>query len=193
MANLHAIHSVGSSIVTYLRNAYPEPLRTEHACDFRLISSSELAGNEEFGTMLSLFLYRITINEHLRNRQRTGSFTDTIPPLSVDLHYLVSVWATSPLSEHVILAWTMNRLHQHPILDASSLSPDGGWQPGDFIHIIPAELTNEDIMRIWDALDPAYRLSVSYIARAVRIDPDDTTSLMPVVATQFGWGEYESP
>lgn len=192
MANLHAIHSVGSSIVRYLRNVYPEPLRTDHACDFRLISSGELAGNEEFGTMLSFFLYRITINEHLRNRQRIGSFADHIPPLSLDLHYLVSIWATSPLTEQVVLAWTMNHLHQHPILDASSLSPEGGWQAGDFIHIIPAELSNEDIMRIWDALDPAYRLSVSYIARAVRIDPDDATTLMPVVATRFGWEEHSS-
>ena len=30
MANLQATHSVGNSLITYLRNSYPEPLRTDH-------------------------------------------------------------------------------------------------------------------------------------------------------------------
>ena len=59
-----------------------------------------------------------------------------------------------------------------PILDASSLSPEAGWGANEVIQIIPAELSTEDVMRIWDALDPPYRLSVSYIARLVRLDPD---------------------
>ena len=53
-----------------------------------------------------------------------------------------------------------------------------------------AELTTEDVMRIWDALDPAYRISVSYVARVVRLDPDqDTGPLPPVVAARFAYGE----
>jgi hypothetical protein len=39
-------------------------------------------------------------------------------------------------------------------------------------------------MRIWDALEPSYRLSVSYIARVVRIDGDASRGL-PVVATRY--------
>jgi hypothetical protein len=40
-------------------------------------------------------------------------------------------------------------------------------------------------MRIWDALEPDYRLSLSYIARVVRIDPDETIEGREVVATRF--------
>jgi hypothetical protein len=40
-----------------------------------------------------LYLYRITMNEHLRN--------------TIDLHYLPSVWADKPLAEHSTLAWAM--------------------------------------------------------------------------------------
>ncbi len=43
MANVMAVHSVGVSLVTYLKNFYPEPLRTELPFDFHLISSEELA------------------------------------------------------------------------------------------------------------------------------------------------------
>ena len=44
-------------------------------------------------------------------------------------------------------------------------------------------------MRIWDALTPSYRLSVSYVARLVRIDPDsDDAQFRPVVSGRFGYG-----
>ncbi len=44
------------------------------------------------------------------------------------------------------------------------------------------------MMRIWDALDPAYRLSVPYVARVVRLDPDAFVDASPVVAARFGYG-----
>ena len=44
-------------------------------------------------------------------------------------------------------------------------------------------------LRIWDALDPAYRLSVSYIARLVRLDPDAQQHTRPAVATRFAYGD----
>jgi hypothetical protein len=39
-------------------------------------------------------------------------------------------------------------------------------------------------MRIWDAIAPFYRLSVSYIARVIRIDADESETGLPVVATR---------
>ena len=47
----------------------------------------------------------------------------------------------------------------------------------------------DDGVRIWDALDPPYRLSVSYIARLVRLDPDTQRQARPVVTTRFAYGE----
>lgn len=109
MANLLAIHSVGSSIVTYLRNSYPQALRDDHSCNFRLISSGEFIKTEEFTTTLSMFLYRVSINEHVRNVGRMNDASDRNTPLSVDLHYLMTVWAGSALTEQIILAWAMRQ------------------------------------------------------------------------------------
>ena len=95
--------------------------------------------------------------------------------------------------ESVRAAWAIRQLHMFPILDASSLSPEAGWGANEVIQIIPAELSTEDVMRIWDALDPAYRLSVSYIARLVRLDPDTQVVGRPVVASQFAYGEEARP
>lgn len=182
MANLLAIHSVGTSVATYLRNTYPSELRAAHPCEFKLFASAEMGSTEERGTTLSLYLYRITMNEHVRNVRRTNDLVDNDTPLSVDLHMLLTVWADNALAEQTILAWAMRQLHQRPVLDRSTLSPEGGWDSSDIVHVIPAELSHEDLMRIWDALEPSYRLSLSYIARVVRIDPDPVPAGLPVVA-----------
>lgn len=182
MANILAIHSVGASLATYLRNTYPAELRAAHPCEFKLFASAEMGSTEERTTTLSLYLYRITINEHVRNARGGNELARLDTPLSVDLHFLLTVWADTVLAEQTILAWAMRQLHQRPVLDRSTLSPEGGWEPSDIVHVIPAELSHEDLMRIWDALEPSYRLSVSYIARVVRIDPDPAPSGVPVVA-----------
>jgi hypothetical protein len=188
VSNVLAVHSVSQSLMTYLGNVYPDELKAEFPCDFRVISSGELATNEDFGTALTLYLYRITMNEHLRNTPRRGTNRWDVP-LSIDLHYLLSVWADKPLAEHTTLAWAMQQLHRRPLLELSSLSPEAGWGSADYVQVVPAELSTEDIMRIWDALEPSYRLSVSYIGRVVQIDNPTEPDTLPVVATRFTYAE----
>ena len=172
---------------TYLDSSYPADLRAAHPCEFRLVSSGELAADTEIDGALTLYLYRVTVDEHARNRRRITDRTHENVPLAVDLHYLLTVWSRSAFTEHVVVAWAMRQLHQHPVLDASSLTSEAAWGAGDFIQVIPAELSTEDVMRIWDALRPDYRLSVSYIARVVRIDTDPVLEGLPVVATRFSY------
>jgi hypothetical protein len=189
MANLFAIHSVSASLMTYLRNAYPEPLRSDHPCDFRVISSGEIEEPENIGTAVTLYLYRMTIDEHLRNLPAHHRPHNPAHPLSLNLHYLLAVWADSALAEHTIMAWVMSELNQHPVLDSAALSPEAQWRPDDQVHIVPVELSTEDLMRIWDALLPNYRLSISYIARVVRIDPVFRPESEPVVAARYRYDE----
>jgi len=191
MANLFAIHSVSASLMTYLKNSYPEPLRTDHACDFRVISSGEIDEPDNIGTAVTLYLYKVTVDEHTRNAPMYHRPHNTALPLSLNLHYLIAVWAASALAEHTIMAWVMSELNQHPILDRSTLSSEADWRPDEQVHLVPNELSTEDLMRIWDTLAPNYRLSMSYIARVVRIDPAPLPEGKPVVATRFRYGEKE--
>jgi hypothetical protein len=189
MANVEAVHLVGQSLVTSLRNAYPEPYRTDIPCTFDLLSSGELANETEIATpTLSLYLYRITHNEHLRNSRARTATGEPAGAVSLDLHFLLTVWADNARDEQIVLTWAVHELHQHPVLDVSSLSPAGGWGPGDFVQLIPSELTTEDLMRVWDALSPSYRLSLSYIARTVRIDVPELVG-PAVVATRFRYSD----
>jgi len=193
MANVFAIHSVGNSIATFLRNTYPQQIGgvSLPECLFEQVSSGELAGDVTASpTRITLFLYRVLVNEHSRQSRRVGATSDQRAPLNLDLHYLMTAWAGNALDEQVILTWAMRQIHEAPVLDASSLSPEGGWARDEVVQIIPAELSTEDLMRIWDALDPPYRLSVSYVARVVRLDPDeaDDAQFRPVVAQRMVYG-----
>jgi hypothetical protein len=195
MANVLAIHSVGYSLAGYLRQSYRlTSLRDQHPCAFRLVSSGELAdsANIETDTLatLTLYLYRLTVNEHLRNQPRTPDGARSPLPLSINLHYLMTVWSDSAMAEHNILAWAMNQLEHTPTFSGTRLSAEAGWEPNDVIQIVPEDLNTEDLMRIWDALEPSYRLSVAYIARVVRIEPDEGPDHRPVVATDYA---YDTP
>lgn len=190
MANIQALHSVGSSIATFLRNTYPATVGAQAMpeCEFALVSSGELAATIADTTRITLYLYRVTVNEHSR-QQRPGLMSpEQQAPLGLDLHFLLTTWAGNAQDELLPLAWAMRQLYQHPLLDASSLSPEAAWGVDEVIQIIPSELPTEDMMRIWDALEPSYRLSVPYIARLVRLDPDRFQDAGPVVATRFVHG-----
>jgi hypothetical protein len=170
MANVFGIHSVGESLATFLRNAYPAALRAEFPADIQLISSGQLATAEStFDDGLTILLYRVTVSEHLRNA-RNVNHPDGLSPLALELHYLLTPWSQSPQTEQVLLAWAASMLHRNAILDASSLMPEAGWAEDDVIHVVPSELSTEDLMRVWDALAPSYRVSLSYTARVVRLD-----------------------
>ncbi|TPW17770.1 MAG: hypothetical protein FD130_529, partial [Halothiobacillaceae bacterium] len=78
MANIKSIHSVCNSVVQFLHNAYeaaPVPfgapgstLQDEYPCNFRVLASGELKASTDFGTLLSLYLYRVMVNEHVRGQ-----------------------------------------------------------------------------------------------------------------------------
>ena len=195
MANVFGVHSVGTSIATFLRNTYPAAVggRAMPACDFELVSAGQLASDSEERNRITLFLYRLAVNEHSRQSAHLRSPDGRVAPLGLDLHYLMSSWGMTPQDEQVALTWALRQLHEFPVLDASSLTPDAGWASDEVIQIVPSELATEDVMRIWDALTPSYRLSVSYVARLVRIDPDsDDAQFRPVVAARFAYGEEAS-
>lgn len=195
MAAYTAVRSVSSSIVAMLGARFEvaeipdepgELLRMRYAATVQLLSSGMLAEDDTkaLEPSITLYLYRVTINEQLRN---VGKPTrpNKPRPLPLDLHYLLSVWASSPDAEQVLMAWAMQAMHDNPMLDASFLSPDGMWQPDETVQVLPEELSNEDLLRLWDSLTPPYRLSYSYVARVVVLDGLAQPDAAPVVARRI--------
>jgi hypothetical protein len=138
----------------FLRNTYPAEIggRALPACDFELVSAGQLASDSEERNRITLFLYRLSVNEHSRQSAHLRASESRLAPLGLDLHYLMSSWGMTPQDEQVALTWALRQLHEFPVLDASSLTPDAGWASDEVIQIVPSELATEDVMRIWDAL-----------------------------------------
>lgn len=193
MANIAAIRSVGTSLAAYLNNAYRAstfpPNVTKPDCTYLVTSIGGVRAQDvpasDTTVRVLILLYRASMNAHLRNVGRTTNPGMRPAPMSIDLHFLVSFWAKSAENEHLVLAWTLRQLHDVPVLDSSILSREAAWSAEDVIQLIPEEIATEEMMRIWDTLEPNYRLSLSYIARVVRIDPDEVHEEGPVVATRF--------
>lgn len=191
MADYQAVFAVGDALAKYLTNNYDATV-VGFPCTFKLVSSAEIANEDttHLDKTVSIFLHRITTAEHYRNVTRLQDNPFDQPVLYLDLHYLLSYWEASAEgaeAEQKILVWTMQQLESNPILDLSILSLSTsapGWDKTDSVQFVPADLSLQDILDIWDALGPKYRLSVGYIARVVRVDRAVTPGL-PVVATRF--------
>lgn len=194
MANLAAIRSVGASLERYFNHAYQDAVFpqgvTKPACTFTLATIGGLDDTKvslDNSAQVMIFLYKVGINPHLRN---AGSLSDRErqpAPISVDLHYLFSFWASSAENEQLVLAWTLRELQAIPVLDRSILTGEAGWSAEEIVQMVPEEISTEEMMRIWDTLQPDYRLSLSYVARVVRIDPDPEQHHRPVAASRFNF------
>lgn len=192
MAGFSAAYSVGESLVQYLRNIYPADLRADHACRFELAKSADFAEAESFTeTTVTLYLYRMSIDQYLHPAGAGRVVPPTSRALPLDLHYMLSVWTDNKHTEQLLMAWVMAQLHWSPILDASTLMGQGGWRPDESIQISPTNITQEDLCRIWDVMEPTYRLSTTYVARVVHIDPPVEPDAPPVIATRFEHGLLE--
>lgn len=187
MANHLAIHSFCQSLCDYMSQRHatyapPPGIPALPAAGFTVLSSSKFSSSDAITDVtVSLFLHRVTINNHLRN-PRAGS---PLGPLGVDLHLLLTIWADDAQDEHILLAWAMRELHQHAFLNRSSLSDIAGWSVDEQINIAPAELPPEEMARIWEAAHRGYRLSYPFVARVIRIGVDRMPDAAPVVATRL--------
>ncbi|MGB8908502.1 MAG: DUF4255 domain-containing protein [Candidatus Cybelea sp.] len=192
MANYQAVFAVGDSLTTFLQNSYnddPSTAGFPWTCTFKLFSSPDMTAEDQTNDgVVSLFLHRMTTDENFRQVTRLPSEPNETPILFLDLHYLITYWGTSAEAEHTILTWTMQQLQSNSILDSSILNlstANAGWDTTEAIQLMPADLSLDDILRIWEAFGPKYRLSISYLARVVRIDRPIPPPGQPVVATRF--------
>ncbi len=192
MAGFSGPYAVGESIAQYLRNIYPSDLRTDHPCRFELAKSDDFSEADPFtDNTVTLFLYRMTIDQYLHPAGARRSDPPSNRALPLDLHYMLSIWTDNRHTEQLLMAWVMAQLHWTPVLDRSNLMQLGGFRSDETVQISPTNITQEDLSRIWDVLEPSYRLSTTYVARVIHIDPPDETDHRPVIATRFEHGQMQ--
>ena len=185
MATVSGVHALTSGLAQHLSRAYQLSPVSGITCKFEPLGVSDLKKLDGQDTKVTILLYRVTHNEHLRNVPRSNLPFDKPRSVSVNLHLLITVWADNALKEQSLLAWALRELHLRTVLDRSLFAEVGGYAAEDLVSLTPEELTLDDLSKLWQVLVPPLRPSLGYVARNVKLDIDVQPDAAPVLATRF--------
>jgi uncharacterized protein DUF4255 len=120
---------------------------------------------------LNLYLYQVVEHAFTKNQPpyAVDDGTQQYPPLTLRLYYLLTPYASDPLSAHKVLGHAMRVFYDNAIVDESKLT-DQLRVVTDKLAIVLLSPKLEDLTRIWNALQTPYRLSVCYEVRVVPIE-----------------------
>jgi hypothetical protein len=158
---------------------------------------------------LNVFMYQATPNAALRNRDLPARARDgsriANPPLSLDLHYLITAYGISDLQADILLGYAMHLLHETPMLGREAirkaLNPpappvSGAMLPAvyqalrasdlaeqiEMVKLTPAPMNTEELSKLWSAMQAHYRPSAAYTASVVMIEAQSPArSPLPVL------------
>jgi hypothetical protein len=188
MATADVVQDMGQTLVTLLRlGAIPGVA----AADVILATPDEFESlatrAAPFPPTTTVSLYRITVSAEMRNapKRTLPDGTVTRPLLPLELHYLVTAWATDTAAEHRIAGHVLQLLYDHAELGAAELQ-GASWAPGDSVQLVLASLPVEEHFQVWETTDAPYRLSLPYIARVIGIEPAVRQAHAPVLDASFG-------
>lgn len=161
-------------------------------------------------TQLNVFLYDVRPSAAMRNLDppRTRPGETVMPPLALDLHYLLSAWGENDADDLAqrALGWAMAQLHDQAVLLPSTiqaaLAAADLHRQVERVRLTPVALSLEDMSKVWTMAQGTYRTSVAYQASVVLIDsarrmkaplpvlstaPRASADLAPPVPTLIGW------
>lgn len=152
--------------------------------------------NGDTGSQLNLYFYRATPNQGWRNAGLPSMSANgqrlSNPPLALDLHYLLTAYASQDFQAEILLGYAMQLLHEVPVLTREAIrttlaapSPvDGAVLPAtlgslsaadladqiELIKITPDQMSTEEISKLWAAFQATYRPTAAYRASVVLIE-----------------------
>ena len=182
MATSAGIAAVAKSVerLLKLRFAEEEPTTGTTATHVDLVTVDKLKALDL--PALSIYFYRIDLNRTMRPGWSAVGHHDGLGHLPLDLHFLLTAWASDAEDELRIIGRAMELLETTPILTGPllhSLNADV-WGAGDAIQLLPDEVPAETVMRVFDLWPVKHKLSVSYLARVMRLDTRPAAPDLPV-------------
>jgi Pvc16 N-terminal domain len=213
MSNALAISGVTAVLQYYLNQLYMSSPFTAGTVTVSsvapdLVQQSFETNASEPENQVNLFLHQVTHNASWRNVDLPSLAADgrtrlTSPPLALDLHYLLTVYATDPWQAEALLGYGLLLLHENPVLvrtdittalqHLNTLYPTnalttplrscGLADQVEIIKITPETLGREELAWLWTALKADYRPTFPFQASVVLMQPQQGTTLaLPVLS-----------
>jgi len=139
--------------------------------DVTLDSPADLKGASGSFEKINLYLYQSLEHAYTKNEPPFSLDDGTLqyPPLTLRLYYLLTPYASDPLSAHKVLGHAMRVFYDNAIVSEDKLA-----EPlrvaAEKLCIVLLSTKLEDLTRIWNALQTPYRLSVCYEVRVVPVE-----------------------
>ena len=178
MATVHAISATCQAV----RHVLDSAARADNLgldVQVRVYGPPDFRGdtNNSLTTGVSIFLYRVLPN--LTHRTPAGRLEPNgarhRTQLPLDLHLLLTAWATQPDTENMLVAWMMRTLENYPTLPASVLNIGraGTFRPDEAVELVISEIPGEEVLHLWEVLgERIYHISIPYVAKAVFIESE---------------------
>jgi Pvc16 N-terminal domain len=211
-----AISGVTAVLQYYLHELYAEPgspfTSTVNVSCLApdLVQHSFQHNGPEPENQVNLFMHQAMHNPAWRSVDLPSLGADgktrlTSPPLALDLHYLLTVYATDFWQAEALLGYALMMLHENPVLTRSDISnalqalstppepyPGNPLTPFlgssgladqvEMIKITPETLGREEMAWLWTALKADYRPTYPFQVSVVLMQPQrQTTSALPVL------------
>ncbi|MCF6155892.1 MAG: DUF4255 domain-containing protein [Candidatus Brocadia sp.] len=189
MSEYTAIADVGETLIRLLRDNMSDLIPPDSIV---LLSPADVEGQN---IRLTLFLYSVVENPHLKNQEMHEISPTQLryPPLTLDLQYLLTTYASTvipdrterTLEEHRILGRAMRIFYDNAILSGSVLQ--GGLAGTDEeLRITLNPVSLEDLTKLWTAFpNRSYRASVGYLVTPVRIDSIREMGMQRVISKEM--------
>lgn len=188
--NYMAIADVGETIIELLKERMADMIPPD---SIALTSPGEIEATD--AVRLSLFLYQVVENAHLKNQEMELVNTSKLryPPLTLDLSYLLTSYPSSGIQDktektkeaHSILGKALWIFHDNPILKGSVLRGSLA-ENNEELHISQTLLNLDDMTKIWSTFqDTPFRPSICYLVTPVRIGSDRETRADRVLERRF--------
>ncbi|MFZ3384909.1 MAG: DUF4255 domain-containing protein [Candidatus Methanoperedens sp.] len=171
-----AIAEVGDVLITLLKDNMGISRDT-----IMLVSPGEIEANDN--VRLSLFLYQVLENAHMRNQDNPGiaSSHNKNPPLTLELYFMLTAHPAAgipdrterTLEEHGILGKAMRILYDNTTFTISDYR----------IRVTLNPMSLDDMTKIWTTFQGrSYRPSACYLVTPVKIESENEAEVNRVVS-----------
>jgi hypothetical protein len=149
----------------------------------------DLVTTPAVGMTLTLTLYEVAEDPSARNRPDLRVVVnDRIetrrPPAQLLLRYLMTAWSGNILDDQRILGRAIQTLYDQAIISGPLLAGTSLIDGDEAIAVTMIQQTIEDRTHVWRAYDKAYRLSVNYEVRVVKLESKREPRVAPQVRSR---------
>jgi hypothetical protein len=213
MSSALAISAVTAVLQSFLSDVYNAPSSPLGSVSVSAIApdivQSSLGSGAESQLQVNLFLHQVTANAAWRNvglPSVAGDGTTRLknPPLALNLHYLLTAYASKDTQAEALLGYAVLMMHENPVLPRSQistalnnlassnppsnplakvLSSSGLADQIEMLKITPSPLGREEMAWIWTALKADYRPTFAFdVSVALLQSPLASSSPLPVLS-----------